>query len=169
MRSSSSTAVGSLPDAICVLASGGLDSAVLVATLARRRRVHPLYVRSGLNWEWAERALLARFLAAHPRVERVFYPGLASHPDHDVATRQFRGGFGGMVSFLLRGDLAATARFVDACRLATIGPSMGGVETLIEQPAYMSFYELSSEQRAAIGIADNLVRLSVDDEAPRGV
>jgi cystathionine gamma-synthase len=110
---------------------------------------------------------VARFLAEHPRVERVFYPGLDSHPDHAVAARQFGGGFGGMVSFFVRGDLAATARFIDACRLATIGPSMGGVETLIEQPAYMSFYELSSEQRAAIGIADNLVRLSVGLESAR--
>ncbi len=110
---------------------------------------------------------VARFLAEHPRVERVYYPGLESHPDHRVAARQFTGGFGGMVSFLVRGDLAATARFIDGCRLATVGPSMGGVETLIEQPAYMSFYELSSEQRAAIGIADNLVRLSVGLEDAR--
>jgi cystathionine gamma-synthase len=103
---------------------------------------------------------VARFLEQHARVERVFYPGLSSDPDHEVARRQFNG-FGGVVSFLVRGDLNATARFVDGCKLATIGPSMGGVETLIEQPALMSFYELTTEQRAAIGIFDNLVRLSV--------
>lgn len=108
----------------------------------------------------ASAAAIASFLAEHPCVERVFYPGLPSDPDHDVARKQFRG-FGGMVSFLVRGDLERTSRFLDACSLATIGPSMGGVETLIEQPALMSFYELSSEQRQAIGIHDHLVRLSV--------
>jgi cystathionine gamma-synthase len=75
-------------------------------------------------------------------------------------------GFGGVISFLVRGDLERTARFVDACRLASIGPSMGGVETLVEQPAVMSFYELDSEQRTAIGMRDNLVHLSVGLEDP---
>jgi cystathionine gamma-synthase len=103
---------------------------------------------------------VARFLAAHPAVEQVYYTGLESDPDHAVARRQFTG-FGGVLSFRVRGDLARTARFVDALMLPTLGPSMGGVESLIEQPAFMSFSELSSEQRAAIGIADNLVRLSV--------
>lgn len=113
----------------------------------------------------ASAGAVARFLDEHPEVERVFYPGLPSDPDHEVARTQLSG-FGGMVSFLCRGDLDRTARFVDGCRLLTIGPSMGGVETLIEQPALMSFYELSSEQRRAIGIADNLVRLSVGLEDP---
>jgi cystathionine gamma-synthase len=66
-----------------------------------------------------------------------------------------------MVSFLVAGDLESASRFIDGVRLATIGPSMGGVETLIEQPALMSFYELTTEQRLAIGIRDNLIRLSV--------
>jgi cystathionine gamma-synthase len=103
---------------------------------------------------------LARFLSRHRAVERVFYPGLDSHPDHDVAARQFSG-FGGIVSFLVRGGLDTAARFIDGVRLATVAPSMGGVETLIEQPALMSFYELSPEQRAEIGIFENLIRLSV--------
>jgi cystathionine gamma-synthase len=107
---------------------------------------------------------IARFLEAHPRVERVLYPGLASHPDHVIAARSFAG-FGGMVSFYVKGDLGATSRFVDGCRLPRIAPSMGGVESLIEQPALMSFYELTSEQRAKIGIAENLVRFSVGLEA----
>ena len=104
---------------------------------------------------------VARFLEGHSAVERVFYPGLASHPDHAAAAAQFTGGFGGMVSFRVRGDLQRAAAFVDRTHLPTIGPSMGGVETLIEQPALMSFYELTTEQREAIGIFDNLIRLSV--------
>jgi cystathionine gamma-synthase len=108
---------------------------------------------------------IARWLEAHPRVEQVFYPGLESHPDHAVARRQMSG-FGGLISFLLRGGLEETARFIDACRVPTIGPSLGGVETLIEQTALMSFYELSTEERLAVGIRDNLVRLSVGLEDP---
>jgi cystathionine gamma-synthase len=106
---------------------------------------------------------IARWLEAHPRVERVYYPGLESHPDFPLARSQMRG-FGGVVSFLFKGDLEATSRVVDACRLATLAPSLGGVETLIEQPALMSFYELTSEERLAIGIRENLIRLSVGIE-----
>ena len=87
------------------------------------------------------------------------------HPDHAVARAHMRG-FGGVVSFLVRGDEARTSRFIDRCQLPQIGPSLGGVESLIEQPALMSFYELSSEQRLAVGIRDNLVRLSVGVEDP---
>lgn len=106
---------------------------------------------------------IARWLESQPQVERVFYPGLPSHPDHEVAVRSMTG-FGGVVSFVLKADLELTARALDACELATIAPSLGGVETLIEQPAIMSFYGLSSEERAALGIADGLVRLSVGVE-----
>lgn len=103
---------------------------------------------------------VARFLEQHPRVRRVFYPGLPSHPDHALATRQMAG-FGGVISFRLHGDVRAASRFVDACRLATIAPSLGAVETLIEQPALMSYFELTTEEREAIGIYDDLIRLSV--------
>lgn len=106
---------------------------------------------------------IARWLEARPEVERVFYPGLASHPDHVVAAR-LMGGFGGVVSFVLRADLDLTAKALDACELATIAPSLGGVETLIEQPAIMSYYGLAPEERAALGIADGLVRLAVGVE-----
>ncbi|HTU58067.1 MAG TPA: PLP-dependent transferase, partial [Polyangiales bacterium] len=119
-------------------------------TLAVRMRQHN-----------ASAARVAKFLEGHKAVERVFYPGLESHPDHAAAVAQFTGGFGGMVSFRVRGDLQRAAAFVDRTQLPTIGPSMGGVETLIEQPALMSFYELTTEQREAIGIFDNLIRLSV--------
>jgi len=106
---------------------------------------------------------IARFLEADRRVRRVWYPGLASHPDHAVAREQMKG-FGGVVTFQLDADAARTSRFVDACKLATIAPSLGAVETLIEQPALMSYFELTTEQREAIGISDSLVRLSVGIE-----
>ena len=106
---------------------------------------------------------LAEFLAAHRRVTAVHYAGLSSHPQHEVARRQMRG-FGGVVSFEIAGDLEATSRVVDACRIPQIAPSLGGVESLIEQPALMSFYELSSEERLMVGIKDNLIRYSVGIE-----
>ncbi|MBX3224121.1 MAG: aminotransferase class I/II-fold pyridoxal phosphate-dependent enzyme [Labilithrix sp.] len=111
---------------------------------------------------------IARWLETQPGVERVYYPGLASHPDHEVAKRVLSGA-GGVVSFVLRADLDTTARALDACRLATIAPSLGGVETLIEQVALMSYYGLAPEERAAIGIADGLVRLSVGLEDPADI
>ncbi len=106
---------------------------------------------------------IARWLEQQPAVQRVWYPGLESHPDHAVARAQMTG-FGGVITFEVKGGLAAGSRLVDACRLARIAPSLGGVETLIEQPALMSFYELTTEQRLAIGIKDELVRLSVGVE-----
>ncbi|MGD9762839.1 MAG: PLP-dependent aspartate aminotransferase family protein [Candidatus Binatia bacterium] len=106
---------------------------------------------------------VAAFLAGHPKVERVHHPSLPTHPEHTIAARQMDG-FGGVVSFELRGDLAAGSRLVDACRLPRIAPSLGGVESLIEQPALMSFYELSTEERLQIGIKDSLIRYAVGIE-----
>lgn len=108
---------------------------------------------------------IARWLETQPAVERVFYPGLPSHPDHEVAVRQMKG-FGGVVSFVLKGDLETAARVIDAVKLPTVAPSLGGVESLIEQPALMSFYELTTEERQAIGISDSLIRLSIGVEDP---
>jgi len=106
---------------------------------------------------------LAAFLAAHPKVACVHHPSLPSHPEHAIAVRQMDG-FGGVVSFELRGDLAAGSRLVDACRIPRIAPSLGGVESLIEQPALMSFYELSTEERLQVGIKDSLIRYAVGIE-----
>jgi cystathionine gamma-synthase len=106
---------------------------------------------------------IAHFLESHPEVDRVHYPGLESHPDHDVAVAQMKG-FGGVVSFRVRGDVDRVSAFIDACSIPRIGPSLGGVESLIEQPALMSFYELLTEQREAIGIYDNLVRFAIGIE-----
>jgi cystathionine gamma-synthase len=109
---------------------------------------------------------LARFLDGHPKVARVFYPGLPSHPDHAVATAQMTG-FGGVVTFEHKRGLAGARAVVDALRIPRIAPSFGGVETLVEPPVLMSYYELTPEQRAAIGIEEGLVRYSagIEDEA----
>jgi cystathionine gamma-synthase len=106
---------------------------------------------------------VAEFLIRHPRVAAVHYAGLPSHPQHEIAKKQMRG-YGGVVSFEVRGDLAAASRVVDACRIPYIASSLGGVESLIEQPAIMSFYELTTEERLAIGIKDSLIRYSVGVE-----
>jgi cystathionine gamma-synthase len=106
---------------------------------------------------------VARFLEAHPRVRRVYYPGLSSHPDYKVACEQMKG-FGGVVSFEIDGDLSTTSSFIDRLHIPLIAPSLGGVETLIEQPALMSYYEMTAEDRAAIGITDALVRMSLGIE-----
>jgi cystathionine gamma-synthase len=113
----------------------------------------------------ASAQVIAEFLEEHPRVRRVWYPGLASHPDHPVARRQMKG-FGGVVSFEVEGDLEAASRLIDSVAIPIIAPSLGGVETLIEQPALMSYFELSSHERLELGIKDNLVRLSIGVEDP---
>jgi cystathionine gamma-synthase len=103
---------------------------------------------------------VADFLAWHPRVERVYYPGLPSHRDHEVAKRQMRG-FGGLITFLVKdANAEQTAAIVDAVRIPRIGPSLGGVESLIEQPLVMSYLDYSPEQRLSFGIYDNMIRLS---------
>ncbi len=108
----------------------------------------------------AETALaVARFLEAHPRVRRVWYPGLPSHPDHAVAAQQMSG-FGGVVTFEVESDLEGAIRFVDSCELPYIAPSLGGVESLIEMPVLMSFWDVPRPERLALGISDSLVRLS---------
>ena len=106
---------------------------------------------------------IAEFLENHEKIERVWYPGLASHPDYAVAKEQMKG-FGGVVSFNVRGDLDVTSRFIDELVIPFIAPSFGGVETLIEQPALMSYYDQTSEQREQLGIYDSLVRLAVGIE-----
>ena len=106
---------------------------------------------------------LAQWLEAHPRVRRVLYPGLASHPQYDLARRQMRA-FGGIISFELESDLAGTVRFLEACALITLGESLGGVESLIENPAIMTHASVPREQRLQVGISDSLVRFSVGIE-----
>jgi cystathionine gamma-synthase len=102
---------------------------------------------------------IARWLEGHPRVRRVWYPGLDSHPDHAVAKRLLRG-FGGVVTFELDADLEGTFRFTDACRLPYLAPSLGGVESLIEAPVLMSYWDKTPEERTELGILDSLIRLA---------
>ena len=106
---------------------------------------------------------VAEFLENHSRINRVWYPGLPSHPDHAIATEQMHG-YGGVVSFEVPGGIKGASRLVDAVSIPYIAPSLGGVETLIEQPALMSYYELEPEERLSRGIKDNLVRLSIGIE-----
>ena len=111
---------------------------------------------------------VARFLEDHHKIESVHYPGLQSHPDHQIATAQMSG-FGGVVSFEVLGGLESTSQFIDRLRIPYIAPSLGGTETLVEQPAYVSYYDLSSEERRAIGIKDNLVRFALGIEDPEDI
>ena len=123
-----------------------------VKTLALRMERHN---RSALE--------LAHWLEAHPKVARVHYPGLESHPQHALALRQMRGG-GGMISVDLKSDLAGARRFLEHVHLFALAESLGGVESLIEHPAIMTHASIPAQQRAALGIGDTLIRLSVGIE-----
>ena len=111
---------------------------------------------------------IAEYLEDHPKIDRVWYPGLVSHPEHEVAKAQMRG-FGGVVSFEIKPSEGqkpadAAADLIDAVQIPLIAPSLGGVESLIMQPALVSYYDLSTEERLTIGIKDNLVRLAIGIE-----
>ena len=140
-------AVGSVP--------GPFDSFLVL------RALKTLPVRMERHCANARR--IAEFLEAHPKVERVYYPGLESHPQHDLAKRQMRG-FGGMVTAVLKGGLDDARRFLERCELFALAESLGGVESLIEHPAIMTHASVPREIREALGISDGLVRLSVGIE-----
>ncbi len=123
-------------------------------TLALRMREHA-----------SNAALVAEFLDGRDDVERVYYPGLASHPQHELAKRQMRG-FGGMVSFVLRGDASRAFAFAKATTLFSLAESLGGVESLVGIPARMTHGSIPQAEREARGISDSLVRLSVGIEDP---
>jgi cystathionine gamma-lyase len=106
---------------------------------------------------------IAQFLEAHPGVDGVIYPGLASHPQHELAKRQMRG-FGGIITARIKGGLDGATRFLERCQLFTLAESLGGVESLIEHPAIMTHASVPTEVRAELGIDDGLVRLSVGIE-----
>jgi cystathionine gamma-synthase len=108
---------------------------------------------------------VAEFLSQHPKVGSVYYPGLRSHPDH-VLAGSLMSGFGGVVTFLIKGGFDQTARFVDALEIPRLGPSLGGVESLVDHVAPMSFWNLSRKEREKVGITDNLVRLALGIEEP---
>ena len=149
--------VGAIRDVQAIL--GGVADPHSAYLLIRGLKTFPLRIER----QNATGMHVAQWLEGHPRVKRVHYPGLPSHPHHPIARAQMRG-FGGVVSFEIDGDLKTGSRFVDALRIPVIAPSFGGVETLIEQPALMSYYELSPEERFALGITDSLIRLSLGVE-----
>jgi len=106
---------------------------------------------------------IARFLESHPQVKKVYYPFLESHRHYKIAKRQMSGG-GGVVTFDIKGNLTAAKRFLDALKLCYIGPSLGGVETLITHPALVSYYDYTRKERYQLGITDTLFRLAVGIE-----
>jgi cystathionine gamma-synthase len=108
---------------------------------------------------------IAGWLEQHPKVRRVWYPGLASHPDHATATACMSG-FGGVVTFELDTDLAGAVRFTDGCRVPYIAPSLGGVEALVEMPVLMSYWDVERAERQKMGITDSLIRLACGIEDP---
>ncbi len=107
---------------------------------------------------------IARFLESHPKVERVHYPGLESHPQHTLAKRQMSGRYGGIVTAVLRGGLEDARKMLEKCHLFSLAESLGGVESLIEHPALMTHASLPPAMRASLGISDTLIRLSVGVE-----
>jgi cystathionine gamma-lyase len=107
---------------------------------------------------------IAEWLEKDSRVESVLYPGLESHPQHELARRQMDG-FGGIVTFFIKGGLESARRFLERCEVFALAESLGGVESLVDHPAIMTHASVSAEERAALGISDQLIRLSVGIEA----
>ena len=103
---------------------------------------------------------VARMLESHPKIEKIWYPGLESHPDHQIAIQQMRG-FGSMISFLVKGGDKETRRFIDSLELFLITPSLGGSESLVTQMSTMSFFDYPEDHRRSIGMVDNLVRIAL--------
>jgi cystathionine gamma-lyase len=136
--------------------SGAFDSFFIL------RGIKTLAVR--MERHCANALAIAQFLERHPRVARVHYPGLPSHPQHELARRQMHGHYGGIISAELRGTLEDARRFLERCHLFSLAESLGGVESLIEHPGLMTHSGLPQSMRAELGITDGLVRLSVGIE-----
>jgi cystathionine gamma-lyase len=139
--------------------SGPFDSFLIlrgIKTLALRMERH-----------CANALAIAQFLEKHPKVERVYYPGLESHPQHALAKRQMNGGYGGIVTAVLRGTIDDARRVLERCHLFSLAESLGGVESLIEHPGLMTHASIPAPVRASLGISDTLIRLSVGIEDVR--
>jgi cystathionine gamma-lyase len=106
---------------------------------------------------------IAHFLEKHPKVEKVIYPGLSSHPQHQIACQQMKG-FGGMITFFIKGGITESRRFLETVKLFSLAESLGGVESLVDHPAIMTHASIPKEVREGLGIYDNLIRLSVGIE-----
>jgi cystathionine gamma-lyase len=147
--------IGFLQNAIGAV-SGPFDSFLALRGL----KTLPLRMRQS-----SESALaIAARLEKHPRVERVIYPGLPSHPQHALARRQMRNGCSGIVTFFLKGGLADARRFLERLEVFTLAESLGGVESLVDHPAIMTHASVPAETRTKLGISDSLVRLSIGIE-----
>jgi cystathionine gamma-lyase len=136
--------------------SGPFDSFLTlrgIKTLALRMQRH-----------CANAQVIAEFLESHPQVQKVYYPGLASHSQHALAKHQMAGGFGGIVTAVLRGTLDDARQMLERCELFSLAESLGGVESLIEHPGLMTHASLPAAMRASLGISDGLIRLSVGVE-----
>src|SRR5690606_25328790 len=107
---------------------------------------------------------IAARLEKHPRVARVLYPGLPSHPQHELAKRQMRNGYSGIVTFFVNGGLDGARRFLERCEIFTIAESLGGVESLVDHPGLMTHASVPADKRRELGIDDSLIRLSVGIE-----
>jgi cystathionine gamma-synthase len=138
---------------------GGLIDPHCCYLLLRGLKTFPLRVK-----KQNDSALkIAEFLQQHPRIKKVYYPFLKSHPHYEVAREQMTGG-GGVVTFDIKGNISTAKRFLDALKLCYIGASFGGVETLITHPALVSYYDYSRKARYQLGITDTLFRLAVGIE-----
>lgn len=126
------------------------------------RGIKTLAVRMKQHCENA--AIIAEWLQKNPKIEKVIYPGLATHPEHQLAKKQMRG-FGGMITAVLKSDIEGTKNFLSRCEIFTLAESLGGVESLIEHPAIMTHASVPKETREQLGISDGLVRLSVGIES----
>ena len=111
---------------------------------------------------------VAKHLEKHPKIKRVYYPGLPSHSQHELAKQQMRG-FGGVVTFEVDGSLEQTLKFLDTLELCLIAPSLGGAESLITHPGEVTYYSMTREERLEIGILDELVRLAIGFEDPKDI
>ena len=125
------------------------------------RGVKTLHVRMERHEQNAMK--VAEFLVGHPKVAQVVYPGLTTHPQHALARKQMKG-FGGMLTFEIKGGLPAARKFLESVKVFACAESLGGVECLIEHPAIMTHASVPPETRAALGISDGFIRLSVGIE-----
>lgn len=138
---------------------GGVQGAFDAFLALRSLKTLPLRMKAH-----AENAMkVANYLEKHPQVERIIYPGLASHPQHELAKQQMSG-FGGMITFFIKGGMNSARKFLESVEVFALAESLGGVESLIEHPAIMTHASVPPEQRKALGIDDSLIRLSVGVE-----
>ncbi|MBD3724179.1 MAG: PLP-dependent transferase, partial [Flavobacteriaceae bacterium] len=127
------------------------------------RGIKTLHLRVQRHCENGQK--VAEYLAKHPAIKRVYYPGLESHPNHEIAKKQMIGGYGGMVTFTFNsGKMEDAISFLEKVRVFTLAESLGGVESLANHPALMTHASVPAEKRAEIGITDDMVRLSVGVE-----